>query len=112
MSNVELLRTLVKQQLPDNEDGIFELFERTMAGYEEEASRLKEENERLKKLVNAVSNPEFWLHAADVQQLLLVKEPQEWLLSLNQEDPELPNIKEEEPGYPIAAQYHHMKCNM
>uniref|UniRef100_A0AAQ4R5P0 Uncharacterized protein n=2 Tax=Gasterosteus aculeatus TaxID=69293 RepID=A0AAQ4R5P0_GASAC len=99
MSNVELLRTLVKQQLPDNEDGIFELFERTMAGYEEEASRLKEENERLKKLVNAVSNPEFWLHAADVQQRSVFKqEKREWSSNLDQEDQESPHIKEEQ-GY-------------
>ncbi|KAL6101514.1 uncharacterized protein ACO6RY_16745 [Pungitius sinensis] len=113
MSNVQMLRSLVNQRLTNGEEEIFALFETTIAEYEEQAAKLKEENERLKKLVNAVSNPRLRLHTTDIEQLLLIKdEPQECSPGVEL-DPEQPNIKAEEPGYPIATQYHHMKgCNM
>lgn len=62
MSKLRILRSLVNQRLTSIEDEIFVLFERTIAEYEEEASRLKEENERLKKQVNATLNPKLRLH--------------------------------------------------
>ncbi|XP_071385131.1 zinc finger protein OZF-like isoform X2 [Centroberyx affinis] len=105
MSKVQKLRALVKQQLTAAAEEIFGLFERTIAEYEEEASGLKEENDRQRKLLDAVLNPEVRLHRAvlppDVQQLLVSKEEvppeqQEWSPSLDQEDPEPPHIKEEQ----------------
>ncbi|XP_040046820.2 uncharacterized protein LOC120827777 [Gasterosteus aculeatus] len=90
MSNVQMLRCLVKQRLTAAAEEIFGLFERTIAEYEEETSRLKEDNERLKNRLHHVSNPEVRRQraATDVQQLFLPKEEQ-------QENPEPPHIKEE-----------------
>ncbi|XP_075947936.1 uncharacterized protein LOC142949929 [Anarhichas minor] len=108
MSKVQLLRCLVNQRLTAADEEIFGVFERTIAEYEEELSALKEQNERQRKLLDAVFNPQLRLHRADVQQLLVVQEEvppeqQEWSSSLDQEDPEPPHIKEEqedpEPPY-------------
>ncbi|XP_078020012.1 uncharacterized protein LOC117245941 isoform X1 [Epinephelus lanceolatus] len=101
MSKVQMLRSLVKQRLTAAAEEIFGLFERTIAEYEEELCRSKEENERQQKLLDAVFNPQLRLHRADVQQLLVVKEEvppeqQEWSSSVDQEDPEPPHIKEEQ----------------
>ncbi|XP_078031907.1 uncharacterized protein LOC144467335 [Epinephelus lanceolatus] len=101
MCKVQMLRALVKQRLTAAAEEIFGLFERTIAEYEEQLCRSKEENERQRKLLDAVYNPQLRLHRADVQQLLVVKEEvppeqQEWSSSVDQEDPEPPHIKEEE----------------
>ncbi|XP_049457548.1 zinc finger protein 32-like [Epinephelus fuscoguttatus] len=101
MSKAQMLRALVKQRLTAAAEEIFGLFERTIAEYEEELSRSSEENERQRKLLDAVFTPQLQLHRADVQQLLVVKEEvspeqQEWNSSLDQEDPEPPYIKEEQ----------------
>ncbi|XP_075947907.1 uncharacterized protein LOC142949910 isoform X3 [Anarhichas minor] len=101
MYKVQMLRCLLNQRLTAADEEIFGLFERTIAEYEEEVSALKEQNERQRKLLDAVYNPQLRLHRADVQQLLVVKEEdtpeqQEWSSSLDQEDPEPPHIKEEQ----------------
>nr|XP_033933527.1 zinc finger protein 184-like [Pseudochaenichthys georgianus] len=97
-----VLLSLVKQRLTATVEEIFVLFERTIAEYEEELSRSKQENERHRKLLDAVLQPQLQIHRADIQQLVVVKvevppEQQEWSSSLDQEDPEpLPHIKEEQ----------------
>ncbi|XP_034088854.1 Krueppel homolog 1-like isoform X2 [Gymnodraco acuticeps] len=97
-----VLLSLVKQRLTAAAEEIFVLFERTIAEYEEELSRSKQENERHRKLLDAVLQPQLQIHRADVQQQLVVKEEvppeqQEWSSSLDQEDPEPPpHIKEEQ----------------
>ncbi|XP_034052699.1 zinc finger protein 543-like [Gymnodraco acuticeps] len=97
-----VLLSLVKQRLTAAAEEIFVLFERTIAEYEEELSRSKQENERHRKLLDAVLQPQLQIHRADVQQLVVVKEEvtpeqQEWSSSLDQEDPEPPpHIKEEQ----------------
>ncbi|XP_049424969.1 uncharacterized protein LOC125884173 isoform X2 [Epinephelus fuscoguttatus] len=101
MSKVQMLRSLVKQRLTAAAEEIFGLVERTIAEYEEELCRSKEENERQRKLLDAVFNPQLRLHRTDVQQLLVVKEEvppeqQEWSSSVDQEDTEPPHIKEEQ----------------
>ncbi|XP_037651595.1 zinc finger protein sens-like isoform X16 [Sebastes umbrosus] len=104
MCKVQMLRALVKQRLTAAAEEICGLFERTIAEYEEELSRSKEENERQQKLLDAVLHPQLQLHRAvstDVQQLLVVKEevpPEQkgWTSRLDQEDPEPPHIKEEQ----------------
>ncbi|XP_033493238.2 uncharacterized protein LOC117263730 isoform X1 [Epinephelus lanceolatus] len=103
MPKAQMLRALVKQRLTAAAEEIFGLFERTIAEYEEELSRSKQENERQRKLLDAVFNPRLQLHrAADVQQLLVKEEvppeQQELTASVDQEDPELPDIKEEQEG--------------
>ncbi|XP_037622320.1 zinc finger protein 771-like [Sebastes umbrosus] len=101
MSKVEMLRAFVNQRLTAAADEIFELFERTIAEYEEELEFSSRENHRQRKLLDAVLHPEVRLHRADDQQLLVVNkevspERQEWSPSLDQEDPETPHIKEEQ----------------
>ncbi|KAM6904186.1 uncharacterized protein PEZ65_018884 [Lycodopsis pacificus] len=97
MTKVQMLRCLVNQRLTAAAEEIFGVFERTIAEYEEQLSRSQEQNERQRKLLDAVFIPQLQLHRADVQQLLVVKEEQqEWSSSLDQEDPEPPHIKEEQ----------------
>ncbi|KAK9526599.1 hypothetical protein VZT92_015288 [Zoarces viviparus] len=97
MSKVQMLRCFVNQRLTAAAEEIFGVFERTIAEYEEELSRSKEEIERQRKLLDAVFIPQLRLHRADVQQLLVVKEEQqEWSSSLDQEDPEPPHVEEEQ----------------
>ncbi|XP_034748714.1 zinc finger protein 271-like [Etheostoma cragini] len=98
MCKVQMLRALVEQRLTAAAEEIFGLFERTIAEYEEELCRSKEENERQRELLDA----EFRLHRADVEQLLVVKEEippeqQECSSNVDQEEPEPPpHIKEEQ----------------
>ncbi|XP_036949791.1 zinc finger protein 771-like isoform X1 [Acanthopagrus latus] len=94
MSKVQTLRVVVKQRLTAAAEEIFELFERTIAEYEEELCRHR-------KLLDAVTEPQVQLHRTDVQQLLECKEEdppeqQERSSSLDQEEPEPPHIKEEQ----------------
>ncbi|XP_033465404.1 uncharacterized protein LOC117245907 [Epinephelus lanceolatus] len=101
MSKVQMLRALVKQRLTAAAEEIFGLVERTIAEYEEELCRSKEENERQRKLLDAVTNSQLGLHRADIQQPSVVKEEvppeqHEWSSSVDQEDPEPPHIKEEQ----------------
>nr|XP_033493166.1 glutamic acid-rich protein-like [Epinephelus lanceolatus] len=109
MCKVQMLRALVKQRLTAAAEEIFGLFERTIAEYEEQLCRSKEENERQRKLLDAVYNPQLRLHRAEVQQQLLVvkeevpPEQQEWSSSVEQEDPEPPHIKEEQEEPEVPA---------
>ncbi|KAM8845040.1 uncharacterized protein AB9W97_000365 [Spinachia spinachia] len=98
MSKGQMLRCLVKQRLTEAAEEIFGLFERTIAEYEEEASRLKEDNERLKKRLHAVFNPEVRIQRAaiDLQQLYVLKEKQ-------QNHPKPPHIKEEQEDQPLQG---------
>ncbi|XP_034043147.1 uncharacterized protein LOC117525397 isoform X2 [Thalassophryne amazonica] len=101
MSKVQMLRALVKQRLTAAAEEIFGLFERTIAEYEEELCRSKEENHRQRHLLDAVFNPDVHLQAADVQQVLKVKaevppDQQGWSSSLDQEDPDPTYVKEEQ----------------
>ncbi|XP_061748836.1 zinc finger protein 674-like [Nerophis ophidion] len=56
MCKVEMLRVLVKQRLTAAVEEIFVVLERTIAEYEEELSRRKEENERQRQLLDALFN--------------------------------------------------------
>nr|XP_046237827.1 zinc finger and SCAN domain-containing protein 12-like [Scatophagus argus] len=95
MSKVQTLRAFVNQRLTLAAEEIFELFERTIADYEEEVCRQR-------KLLDAVLQPEVRLHRADVELRSVSEgedppERQDWSPSLVQEDPpELPHIKEEQ----------------
>ncbi|KAM6919916.1 uncharacterized protein PEZ65_011942 [Lycodopsis pacificus] len=66
MSEVQMLRCLVNQRLTAAAEEIFGLFERTIAEYEEELSRSKEENERQ---LRAVLIPQLRLHRAASYQM-------------------------------------------
>uniref|UniRef100_A0A672ZGI0 C2H2-type domain-containing protein n=1 Tax=Sphaeramia orbicularis TaxID=375764 RepID=A0A672ZGI0_9TELE len=103
MSFLQILRSLVEQRLTAAAEEIFGLFERTIAEYEEELCRTKEENQRQRQILDCVWNPTVLIHRADVQQLLVVTEEvppeqQEWNPIVDQEEPEPepPHIKEEQ----------------
>lgn len=64
MSAVQMLRALVKQRLSAAAEEIVVLFERTIAEYEQELCRSKEENERQRQLLDAVFKPQLRLHRA------------------------------------------------
>uniref|UniRef100_UPI0037E8E86A zinc finger protein OZF-like n=1 Tax=Semicossyphus pulcher TaxID=241346 RepID=UPI0037E8E86A len=99
MSKVQMVRAFVNQRLTAAAEEIFELFERTIAEYEEELCRSKDNQH---KLHDTVFNRDVDSHRADVKQLLVRKEEvppeqQEWIPSLDQEDPpEPPHIKQEQ----------------
>uniref|UniRef100_A0A672ZE42 C2H2-type domain-containing protein n=1 Tax=Sphaeramia orbicularis TaxID=375764 RepID=A0A672ZE42_9TELE len=102
---VQMLRSLVEQRLTAAAEEIFGLFERTIAEYEEELCRTKEENQRQRQILDCVWNPTVLMHKTDVQQLSVVKEEvcpeqQEWNPIVDQEEPEPepPHIKEEQEG--------------
>ncbi|XP_019748720.1 uncharacterized protein LOC109529736 isoform X1 [Hippocampus comes] len=70
MCKVRMFRTLVKQRLDVAVEEIFELFDRTIAEYEEELSRTKAEKEQQRELLNALLKPHVHgaLHDAEMQQ--------------------------------------------
>ncbi|XP_068188667.1 zinc finger protein 572-like [Antennarius striatus] len=105
MSKGQMLRALVKQRLTAAAEEIFGLFERTIAEYEEELCRSKEENERQRELLDAVFKPQLRIQKTvfptDVRQLVSEEErpheQQDIVPGLDQEEqPELPDIKEEQ----------------
>nr|XP_057928186.1 gastrula zinc finger protein XlCGF57.1-like [Doryrhamphus excisus] len=104
MCKVQMLRVLMEQRLNAAVEDIFGLIERTIAEYEEELCRTKEEKERQREQLNAVLNNNGGLHRADIQQVLVEREEevpskqQEWSSSVGQEElePGPPHIKEEE----------------
>ncbi|TNN52142.1 Zinc finger and SCAN domain-containing protein 2 [Liparis tanakae] len=100
MAGVQL-RRFVSQRLSAAAEEIFSALERTVAQYEEKLQRSAEENQRQRKLLDALYNPEVRLHRGDIQQLEVVSEEvppeqQDWTPSLDQEDPEPPHIIKEE----------------
>ncbi|XP_033940206.1 zinc finger protein 271-like isoform X1 [Pseudochaenichthys georgianus] len=92
MSKVDMLREVVSERLTAAALEIFGLFERTVAEYEEQLCRSKEENERHRKLLDAVLKPEVRLHRAvlsgDVHQSPHIKEEQGQLVAVKSEDDE------------------------
>uniref|UniRef100_A0A672ZFK5 C2H2-type domain-containing protein n=1 Tax=Sphaeramia orbicularis TaxID=375764 RepID=A0A672ZFK5_9TELE len=99
----QILRSLMEQRLTAAAEEIFGLFERTIAEYEEELCRTKEENQRQRQILDCVWNPTVLIHKTDIQQHLVVKEEvppeqQEWNPIVDQEEPEPepPHIKEEQ----------------
>ncbi|TNN22619.1 hypothetical protein EYF80_067267 [Liparis tanakae] len=64
MSKAQMLRGLVNQRLTAAAQEICGLFEGTMSEYEEELCSLKEENERQRRLLDAVFNPDVRLQRA------------------------------------------------
>nr|XP_057925665.1 gastrula zinc finger protein XlCGF8.2DB-like isoform X1 [Doryrhamphus excisus] len=70
-----MLKELVKERLLAAADEIFGLFERTIASYEEELCRTKEENERQRRQLEVVCQT----HVEDVQQPPRVKKEEEEL---------------------------------
>nr|XP_046170836.1 zinc finger protein 37-like [Oncorhynchus gorbuscha] len=99
MSKIELLRVFLNQRLTMAAEEIFGVVEETIAGYQEE-------NSRLRSMLDVVIKPDILLHRIDIQQPthpvseqeVLPEQQhceQEWSPSLGQEDPHYIQIKEE-----------------
>ncbi|XP_036943877.1 zinc finger protein 585B-like [Acanthopagrus latus] len=99
MSSVECLREFVNERLTAAAEEIFRVFKQTIVEYEEEIDRQR-------KLLDIVWKPEIKLHRIELpQQHVCMEEEflaeqqllnQERNSSLDQEDPEPPQIKEEQ----------------
>ncbi|XP_072772665.1 uncharacterized protein [Nerophis lumbriciformis] len=98
MSTLHMLRALVDQRLTAAVEEIFVVLERTIAEYEAELSRTKEENNQLLDAV--FKKHQVVLHRTDVQQPLHIKEekedPQPTHIKEEEDDPQPTHIKEEE----------------
>nr|XP_046241326.1 uncharacterized protein LOC124057299 isoform X2 [Scatophagus argus] len=99
MSSVEHLREFVSGRLTAVAEEIFRVFEITIVEY-------KKEIDRQRRLLDIVWNPEIKLHRIELPQQHVSKDGkvhsdqhvwnQERNSSVDQEDPELPQIKEEQ----------------
>ncbi|KAJ0066251.1 hypothetical protein NL108_004147 [Boleophthalmus pectinirostris] len=90
MSKSQTLRALVNERLTAAAEEIFALFERTIAEYEEEVCRSKEENQRKQEQLDSILSPRVVLLRTGVQ--IPSKSPGP---GLNQDSPQTPRIKEE-----------------
>ncbi|KAM9404034.1 uncharacterized protein ACWYII_028090 [Salvelinus alpinus] len=102
MSKIELLRMFLNQRLIAAAEEIFGVVEETIAEYQEEVSRTREENNRLRLTLDIRTKPDIKLHRHDLQQLTVTvsdevvsPEQQEWSPSLGQKDPEPTRMKDE-----------------
>ncbi|XP_054620845.1 zinc finger protein with KRAB and SCAN domains 4-like isoform X2 [Dunckerocampus dactyliophorus] len=108
MCKVQMLRALVSQRLTAAVEEICVVFERTIAEYEEELSRTKEENERQRQLLDVVfKNPQIVLHRADASEEHLPPEQLERRCRAEQEEPQPIHIKEEEEDRIISHEGEH-----
>ncbi|XP_077374933.1 uncharacterized protein LOC144017350 isoform X1 [Festucalex cinctus] len=96
MCKVEMLRAFLNQRLSAAVDEIVVVFERTIAEYEEELCRTKEENERQRQLLDAIFIPQVAVQRTDVSQENLNPLQQEWRSQVEPQEPEPPLIKEEQ----------------
>ncbi|XP_033823115.2 zinc finger protein 45-like isoform X3 [Periophthalmus magnuspinnatus] len=106
MCKSRTLRALVKERLTAAAEDIFALFERTIAEYEEELCRSKEENQRNQELLEALS-PRVVLVRAGVHMPSLSPGPgpnQEIPETLqSKEEPEEQSVKQEEEQLPVCV---------
>ncbi|XP_019742145.1 oocyte zinc finger protein XlCOF6.1-like [Hippocampus comes] len=96
MCKVEILRALLNQRLNAAVEEVVGVFARTIAEYEEELCRTREENERQRQLLDAVVNKQNVLHVTDISEENLHSEQQEWSSWVGQQEREHLNIKKEE----------------
>ncbi|XP_061528755.1 uncharacterized protein LOC133400288 isoform X4 [Phycodurus eques] len=94
-----MLKELVRERLIAAADEIFGLFERTIASYEEQLCRAREETERHRRQLEDVYKSHMVLHREDVLQRNSCAEvlpPHPQGASSNLEHSHLPHIKKEE----------------
>ncbi|XP_067471493.1 zinc finger protein 79-like isoform X1 [Thunnus thynnus] len=102
MSSVECLRELINERLTTAAEEIFVVFQKTIVQYEEEIDRQR-------RLLDIVWKPEIKLHRIELPQQHVCKEGevlsdqqlcnQERNPNLDQEDPEPPQIKQEQEEF-------------
>ncbi|XP_061625173.1 zinc finger protein OZF-like isoform X1 [Phyllopteryx taeniolatus] len=95
-----MLKELVRERLIAAADEIFGLFEKTITSYEEQLCRAREESERHRRQLEAVCKTQIVIRVEDLEQLIghqgeLPPQPPGGSPNLEQEDSQLPNVKEE-----------------
>ncbi|XP_060924668.1 zinc finger and SCAN domain-containing protein 32 [Limanda limanda] len=104
-ARVPELRAMLTERLAAAVEEILAGLEEALAEYEERVERSEREFCRQRRLLEAAMQPVVRLHravcSADIQQLMVNKEEvppeqQQWSPLVDQEDPELPHIKEEQ----------------
>ncbi|XP_034022961.1 zinc finger protein 3 homolog [Thalassophryne amazonica] len=100
MAKVQMLRALINQRLTAAAEEIFGLFEKAMLEYGEELCRATMLTDRQRPLQDTFRH-KVCLNTTDMQQILVSREDvppeqQQWSPSLDQEQPLLPHIKEEQ----------------
>ncbi|XP_061528688.1 uncharacterized protein LOC133400248 [Phycodurus eques] len=96
-----MLKELVRERLIAAADEIFRLFERTIASYEEQLCRAREESERHRRQLEADCNNQVVMRNEDVQPLIGRQEEPSFQQkagssSLDWDDAQRPHVKEEE----------------
>ncbi|XP_051925028.1 uncharacterized protein LOC127602733 [Hippocampus zosterae] len=98
-----MLKELVRERLIAAADEIFGLFEKTIASYEEQLSRAREENERQRRQLEAVSASQMMLRGEDIQPLTVCQQEASFQsLSSALDLDDAFNAKEEEEGFHIG----------
>nr|XP_057925668.1 gastrula zinc finger protein XlCGF7.1-like [Doryrhamphus excisus]XP_057925669.1 gastrula zinc finger protein XlCGF7.1-like [Doryrhamphus excisus]XP_057925670.1 gastrula zinc finger protein XlCGF7.1-like [Doryrhamphus excisus]XP_057925671.1 gastrula zinc finger protein XlCGF7.1-like [Doryrhamphus excisus] len=92
-----MLKNLIRERLMATADEIFGMFERTIAAYEEELCRTREENERQRQQLDSVSETGSVQAVQDAQQLQGVGS------ALKREDPRPLPVKEEEADWTVFS---------
>ncbi|KAJ8014991.1 hypothetical protein DPEC_G00021510 [Dallia pectoralis] len=105
MSKLTHLNVFVTERLTSVAAEISEVFERTVVELHEEISRSKEENDRLRRLLDLVFHPENKVQTPDLQHSLHNSDEevhteqqyhvQEWSPNMGQEDPYPTQVKED-----------------
>nr|XP_057926674.1 zinc finger protein 771-like [Doryrhamphus excisus] len=90
-----MLKELVKERLMAAADEIFALFERTIASYEEELCRTREEKERHRRQLEAVCKNQIALQTKNVQHLIGCQEERQQRGGISTPK-QPPHVKEEE----------------
>nr|XP_061784580.1 zinc finger protein 135-like [Nerophis lumbriciformis] len=104
MCTLKTLRAFVNQRLNVAVEEIFVVLERTIAEYEEELSRTKEEKERQHQLLDAVTEKhQVVLHGAGVSKECPLQ-LQLWPSRKEQEESQPPHIKEEDEEHRISPE--------
>ncbi|XP_037114065.1 zinc finger protein 629-like isoform X1 [Syngnathus acus] len=103
-----MLQALVRQRLIAAADEIFELFEKTIATYEAQLCRAREETERQRRQLEAISKTQPVSHIQDVQ-LLISHQGQELSPRLqgdtsSLEHPQPLHVREQEADVPMKSE--------
>ncbi|XP_051924956.1 oocyte zinc finger protein XlCOF7.1-like [Hippocampus zosterae] len=106
-NKIDMLKELVRERLLAAADEIFELFQTTVASYEQQLCRAREESERHRRQLEAICKTQIVIRVEDVNQLMGHREelPDVKLRSSasEQEYPRARRIKEEEEEAGVSA---------
>ncbi|XP_061622845.1 zinc finger and SCAN domain-containing protein 20-like [Phyllopteryx taeniolatus] len=98
--SAKMLKDLVRERLITAADEIFGLFETTIASYEEQLCRAREETERHRRQLEAVCKTQIVIRIEDLQRLIT---HQEELPTQLQEQPQPPNVEEEKEEASVSV---------